>query len=134
MEQTPSDHKLKLRTLRVTDYDDVAAMMDKVYPSSLGGAWTLKQFSSMIARFPQGQICIEDKGRVVAAALSLIIDYSKYRHSHTYRDIVGDGHLKNHDPNGDYLYGIDVFVHPDYGGASTGTTALRRPQGNLRTT
>ena len=120
METTSSVHKLKIRNLRITDYEDFAYMMDNVYPASLGGAWTVKQFSSMIARFPQGQICIEDKGRVVAAALSLIIDYSKYRHNHTYRDIVGDGHLKNHDPNGDYLYGIDVFVHPDYRGLRLG--------------
>ena len=107
------DHKLHLRQLRIDDYDDVRKIMDYVYPS-MGGAWTREQFEAMISRFPEGQLCIEDKGRVVAAALSLIIDSSAYGERHTYNQIVGDGTLKNHDPDGDYLYGIDVLVHPDY--------------------
>lgn len=107
------DHKLHLRQLRIDDYDDVRKIMDYVYPS-MGGAWTREQFEAMISRFPEGQLCIEDNGRVVAAALSLIIDSSVYGERHTYNQIVGDGSLKNHDPDGDYLYGIDVFVHPDY--------------------
>ncbi len=31
-----------------------------------------------------------------------------------YNEVVGDGTLKNHDPEGDFLYGIDIFVSPDY--------------------
>ncbi len=113
IENQQFNHKLHLRQLRIDDYDDVRRIMDHVYPS-MGGAWTREQFEAMISRFPEGQLCIEDKGRVVAAALSLIIDSSVYGERHTYNQIVGDGTLKNHDPDGDYLYGIDVFVHPDY--------------------
>lgn len=112
-------HKLELRHLRLSDYGDVKEIMDRVYPV-IGGAWTRDQFASQIARFPQGQICVEDNGKVVAAAISLVVDYSKFGDSHTYADVVGDGHLKNHDPSGDYLYGIDVFVHPDYRGMRLG--------------
>jgi len=107
------DHKLHLRQLRLDDYDDVRRIMDSIYPT-MGGAWTREQFEAMISRFPEGQLCIEDKGTVVAAALSLIIDASVYGEHHTYDQIVGDGTLKNHDSDGDYLYGIDVFVHPEY--------------------
>jgi len=107
------DHKLHLRQLQLDDYDDVRKIMDYIYPT-MGGAWTREQFEAMISRFPEGQLCIEDKGTVVAAALSLIIDAAIYGEHHTYDQIVGDGTLKNHDPDGDYLYGIDVFVHPDY--------------------
>ena len=107
------EYLLNLRPLRKGDYEDVKRIMDKVY-GSMGGAWTREQFNSMIRRFPAGQICIDDRGRVAAAALSLIIDYASYGDHHTYRQIVGDGMLKNHDPDGDFLYGIDVFVDPDY--------------------
>jgi predicted amidohydrolase/ribosomal protein S18 acetylase RimI-like enzyme len=120
MEQShPSKHRLKLRNLKLSDYADVKEIMDRVY-TGMGGAWSPGEFASMLARFPQGQICIEDKGRVIAAGLSLIIDFSKFGDQHTYEDVVGDGHLKNHDPDGDYLYGIDVFVHPDYRGLRLG--------------
>ena len=107
------DHKLDLRTLLPEDFDAVKKIMEKVYPT-MGGSWTLEQYQSMIKRFPDGQLCVEDKGRVVAVALSLIIDSAVYGERHTYRQVVGDGTLKNHDPDGDYLYGIDVFVDPEY--------------------
>ena len=106
-------HKLITRNLRLSDYEDVREIMNMVYPSSLG-AWTRNQFASMIEHFPEGQICVEDKGKVISAALAMVVDYSKYGDNHTYLDIVGDGHMRNHDPGGDYLYGIDVFVHPDH--------------------
>jgi len=106
-------HKLTTRNLTLSDYQDIREIMNLAYPSTLG-AWTHDQYAAMIQSFPEGQLCIEDKGRVISAALTLIIKFSKYGDTHTYKDIIGDGHLRNHDPEGDYLYGIDVFVHPDY--------------------
>ena len=106
-------HKLELRNLRISDYLDVKEIMDRVYPPALG-AWNKDQFASMITRFPEGQLAMEDMGKVVGAALTMIVKFKKYGNNHTYKDIVGDGHLRNHDPDGDYLYGIDVFIHPDY--------------------
>ncbi|MCA1779664.1 MAG: GNAT family N-acetyltransferase, partial [Xanthomonadaceae bacterium] len=92
----------------------MAEIMDRVYAGDLDGAWTEEQFQSQIRRFSEGQLCIEDNGRVVAAAISLIVKYSRWGHDHRYWDIVGDGYLTTHDPKGDILYGVDVFVHPDY--------------------
>ncbi len=120
MENTPvTEHKLKLRNLRLSDFDDIREIMNRVY-RGMGGSWKFEEFSSMLARFPQGQICIEDMGTIVSAALSLVIDFSEYGDQHTYEDIIGEGKLENHDPDGDYLYGIDVFVHPDYRGMRLG--------------
>ncbi|MFN2335315.1 MAG: hydrolase, partial [Wenzhouxiangellaceae bacterium] len=107
-------HRLILRQTRPEDYADVAEIMDRVYAGDLDGAWTEEQFQSQIRRFSEGQLCIEDNGRVVAAAISLIVKYSRWGHDHRYWDIVGDGYLTTHDPKGDILYGVDVFVHPDY--------------------
>jgi predicted amidohydrolase/ribosomal protein S18 acetylase RimI-like enzyme len=107
------EHKLKTRNLRPEDYAGVREIMDRVY-RGMGGAWSPSEFDRLLRIFPEGQICIEDKGRVVAAALTLIIDYEKHGDRHTYNDIVSDGRFRNHDPDGDYLYGIDLFVHPDY--------------------
>ncbi len=109
----PVQHRLKLRNLRLSDYSDVQEIMELVYPN-MDGAWTREQFASQIARFPEGQICIEDNGKVVAAAISLIVDYGRYGDRHTYWQIIGNGYLTTHDPNGDTLYGVDVFVHPTY--------------------
>ncbi len=115
-----STHKLQLRNLRLEDYTDIKEIMVLVYPSSMGGAWTLEEYTAQISMFPEGQICIEDQGKVAAAALSMIIDYDEYRDPHTYEDIIGQGSFANHDPEGNCLYGIDVFVHPEYQGLRLG--------------
>ncbi|MFP4392772.1 MAG: GNAT family N-acetyltransferase [Desulfohalobiaceae bacterium] len=119
MQQQHADHKLKLRNLESSDYDQILEIMEQVY-RVMPEYWSRGEFVSHLARFPEGQICIEDKGKVVAAALSMIIDSSKYGENHTYEQVVGEGHLKNHDPNGDYLYGIEIFVHPEYQGMRLG--------------
>lgn len=112
-------HRLRLRQLKESDYESLAEIMDLVYANA-GGAWTQKQFRAMLGRFADGQLCIEDKGRVVAGALSLIVDYKRYGDFHTHKQITGNGYFTTHDPQGDSLYGVDVFVHPDYRGLRLG--------------
>jgi hypothetical protein len=57
-----------------------------------GGAFDFpeKKFRAQLATFPDGQICIEDHGRVVAAAFALVVDYDKFGDHHTYGQITGD--------------------------------------------
>src|SRR5690349_20879280 len=94
---TPSEsHHLVLRNMQLSDYDDVKVIMDIVYAGRMGGAWTREQFASQLQRFAEGQICIEDCGRVVAAAISLIVDYKRYGDQHTYDQITGNGYLTTH--------------------------------------
>jgi predicted amidohydrolase/predicted N-acetyltransferase YhbS len=112
-------HRLKLRQLEESDYPAIREIMDRVYDHA-GGAWTAKQFRAMLGRFAEGQLCIEDNGRVVAAVLSLIVDYKRYGDFHTHKQITGNGYFTTHDPHGDSLYGVDVFVHPDYRGLRLG--------------
>lgn len=105
--------KLKLRNLTPSDYDDLKVIMDCIY-QSMGGAWPRRQFESMLKAFPEGQICIDDNGKAVAAAFSVIVDYDKFGDEHTYNEITGNAYLTTHDPNGDVLYGVEVFVDPEY--------------------
>jgi len=113
------EHKLNLRNVTMADYDQIKEIMELVY-SNAGGAYTKKELKSMLKYFPEGQIAVEDNGTLVAAAFSLIVDYSDYGDTHTYKQITGSGTLKTHDAEGDTLYGIDVFVHPKYRGLRLG--------------
>ncbi len=112
-ESFTEEHKLKLRHLNLDDYEDIKSLMDQVY-LRLGGAWPEKTLRSQLTVFPEGQICIEDRGEVVAAAFSVIVDYEKFGDQHTYDQITGNAYLTTHDPLGDVLYGVDVFVSPEY--------------------
>src|SRR5690606_29282567 len=76
--------------------------------------WSYKQVKKLLKLFPEGQICIEDKEKVIAFVLSMVIDYDKFPDDHTYEEILGNYEFDTHDPNGDVLYGIEVIVHPEY--------------------
>lgn len=106
-------HKLVLRTLRRSDYKAVRDIMDQVY-SNMEGAWEQDEYNNLLKKFPEGQICIEDNGRVVAAALAIIVQYSDFGDRHTYVKITGNGKFNTHNADGDTLYGVDVFVDPEY--------------------
>lgn len=112
-------HKLGLRHLQLEDYNTVRELGLKVY-KGLTEPWSLEEFSNLISRFGEGQVCIEDNGRPVAIALSVIVDFTLLGKTHTYIKVTGNGSFKTHDPEGDYLYGIDVIVDPDYRGMRLG--------------
>jgi predicted amidohydrolase/GNAT superfamily N-acetyltransferase len=113
------EHLLELRHLTLDDYDDIRELQEAIY-QRVGGALPFKQFKAQISTFPDGQICIEDKGKVIAVALSVIVDYEQFGDKHTYEEITGDAYITTHDPNGDVLYGVDVFVSPEYRGLRLG--------------
>ncbi len=113
------EHKLTLRHLKLDDYPDLKQIMDLVYPG-LGGAWPEDKLRAQLTVFPEGQIGIEDHGHIVGAAFAVIVDYDKFGDQHTYDQITGDAYLTTHDPQGDVLYGVDVFVSPAYHGMRLG--------------
>jgi predicted amidohydrolase/GNAT superfamily N-acetyltransferase len=75
--------------------------------------WTREQFESQLQHFPDGQLCIEYDGEVVASSASLIVDFDLYSEWHNWREIADGGYIRNHNPAGDTLYGIEIMVHPD---------------------
>ncbi len=113
------EHKLKIRHLRIDDYKAIRDIAERVY-KGVDSPWTEEQIKTLITLFPEGQVCVEDNGKAVAVALSLIIDFSLYGEQHSYYQIVGNGTFRSHDPEGDYLYGIEVSVDPDYQGMRLG--------------
>ncbi len=113
--------KIELRNLSEEDYFGLKTSMIEAYPEWVGASfWNEDQISRLIEIFPEGQICVSVNGVIAGCALSLMVDYSKYGDNHTYKRITGDDTFNTHDPEGDVLYGIDFFVHPDFRGMRIG--------------
>ncbi len=109
----PQESHLKLRNLENEDYPQVEKLMEQVY-ADIGGSWSYSSLSALIKDFPEGQIVIEDNGKVIAVALTVKCSYDRFSRSHTYDDLVGRRDRIKHDVNGDALYGMDLFVDPEY--------------------
>jgi GNAT superfamily N-acetyltransferase len=97
-----------------------AALQQICYPT-LAEHEQLKEahFVCHIEKFPEGQfVAVHERSGEVAGSTSgflTTVDFDHFEH-HTFYDAIGGGWLSNHDPAGDYYYGIDMCVHPDYRG------------------
>lgn len=108
------ESKVMVRKIRADDFKQIVKLQKKCFPGML--AWNREQFDSQLAIFPEGQFCVEYDGEVVASATSLIVDFDLYSEWHNWKEISDNGFIRNHDPNGDTLYGIEIMVHPEYRG------------------
>jgi predicted amidohydrolase/ribosomal protein S18 acetylase RimI-like enzyme len=114
---------IKLRNLKIEDYPNLKEAMREVYigmGGDCGEDWRRSDIEKLLRIFPDGQLCVEVDGKVVACALSIIVDYRRFGDDHTYQQITGGLSFNTHNDDGDVLYGIDVFVHPDYRGMRLG--------------
>jgi predicted amidohydrolase/ribosomal protein S18 acetylase RimI-like enzyme len=115
-QRSENEMKVIIRGLAIEDYEDLHEAMLLSYEQVDDDPWARRQVAELLRKFPEGQMAVEVNGKVVGCALALLVDYSKFGDNHTYSEITGDETFSTHDPHGDVLYGIDVFVHPDYRG------------------
>ena len=93
--------------------------------------WGESHLRSHLRIFPEGQFVAEINNKIVGAASSLIVDMGPDPlRLHTWAGITDSGYFTNHNPQGDTLYGADVYVHPDARSAGVGA-ALYEARGQL---
>ena len=114
-------NKVELRNLEIEDYIELKNSMLQAYEEGVEDPyWKKEEIRRLLKVFPEGQIVIVVDDVVVGAALSLIVDENLALSNHKYNDIVTDSKFKAHNPEGDVLYGIDIFIHPNYRGLRLG--------------
>ena len=111
---------IETRKLTLEDYEDLKESMLQAYDTLGGQIWSKSTIAKLLKLFPEGQLCIAVDDKVVACSLSIIVDYDEYGDKHTYKNITGNYGFSTHDANGDVLYGIEIFVHPEYRGLRLG--------------
>ncbi|MCU6778807.1 carbon-nitrogen hydrolase family protein [Phocaeicola fibrisolvens] len=108
-------NKVELRNLQIEDYAQLAQSFTRVYADK-DVFWTHAQIEKLIRIFPEGQIVTVVDDKIVGCALSIIVDYDLVKGDHTYAKVTGDETFSTHNPKGNILYGIEVFIHPEYRG------------------
>lgn len=74
----------------------------------------LEGFRAYARIFPEGFFVCLDGDRVVGQGAGIFLDFDFDHPQHTIVGITGEYQCGNHDPEGDWYYGTDVVVHPDY--------------------
>ena len=111
---------IELLFLSIDDYQELKETMIDAYTSMPNSYWKEHHIKSLIDRFPEGQVVIKVNDQIAGCALSIIVDYNKFDEHHTYKEITGNYTFNTHTRHGDVLYGIDVFIKPEFRGLRLG--------------
>ena len=87
-----------------------------------------EQYANHIRLFPEGQFVLLDGNRIVGMTSSMRSTFDYNNFYHTFDEIIAGGWMTNHNPEGDWLYGLDIGVHPDYRGMGLARLLYRARQ------
>ncbi|MBI1273223.1 MAG: GNAT family N-acetyltransferase [Alphaproteobacteria bacterium] len=108
---------LVVRQATFRDVPGMVALSQKVYGSN---ASLEEEMIGHISIFPEGQFIAEYNGEIVGHCATFIISGDLALQPHTWREITGHGFASRHDPEGDYLYGMEVGVNEKFRGLRIG--------------
>ncbi|MEZ4575802.1 MAG: GNAT family N-acetyltransferase [Vampirovibrionales bacterium] len=110
--------KLIVRNATVPDAAAICALAKKIYTGLY--TYTLANIKGQINNYPEGQFVAEFEGQVVGYCCTVRVKADKALGPHTWRQISGNGYGATHDEEGDFLYGLDIFVDPGFRGLRIG--------------
>ncbi len=70
--------------------------------------------------FPEGEFVALAEERVVGLGSGFFCEFDFTHPNHTFQEMIDGGYYSHHDPNGEYYYGADISVHPDFRGMGIG--------------
>jgi GNAT superfamily N-acetyltransferase len=112
-------------TIANTRAEHIAALAEHqriCFPTLDPDAWLkVEHFRTHLRLFPEGQHVALDGERVIGESSTFRARGDQALVPHTFHDIIDHGFFTNHDPQGEWLYGADMSVHPDYRGRGLAT-------------
>lgn len=111
---------IELSLLREDDHEELKEAMILSYPGMPGAYWKEHHLRKLIRKFPEGQVALRINGELAGCAMCIIVLETTVAKTHTYREITGNYTFDTHNPDGDVLYGIDVFIKPECRGMRLG--------------
>jgi GNAT superfamily N-acetyltransferase len=105
---------VQVRPYTIADFPALLEIQRACFPAPYpeDQLWSVAQIQSHVQHFPQGALCVEYSGRLIASATALVLEQPP----HTFAAATDNGFIGNHNPHGDTLYGVDMAVHPAFRG------------------
>ncbi len=111
---------IALSFLTPADFPELKEAMVSAYGNMRHDYWEEEELQTLIDKFKEGQVVIKVNNQLAGCALAIIVDYDKYEDGHTYDEITDYSRFGTHDAEGDILYGIEVFIRPEFRGLRLG--------------
>lgn len=110
--------KLDIRNATLKDVPEILALSKRVYTSI--PPYTKAHIIAHINIFPEGQFVATYQNKIIGYCASILCSEKRALTKHSWNEITGGGYAASHNPDGTYLYGIEIFVDPDFRGIRVG--------------
>ncbi len=107
--------RLIISSTQHADCETLAALQPIVFPTLHPSEYlTAEHFRNHLRVFPEGQFVARINGRPVGSTSTMRINFDFAHPQHQFTDISDHGWLNSHNPKGEWLYGVDVNIHPAF--------------------
>src|SRR5690606_32473719 len=105
-----------VRNYGQVDFDELINIQAESFPPPFPSElwWNKEQLRNHVSLFPEGALCVEVNGVLAGSMTGLLVDFDPTNPFHTWEEITDDGYIRNHNPNGNTLYVVDIGVRPSY--------------------
>ncbi len=109
---------ISLRNFTRADIAQVYALNTKIYDEQY--CFSKENLAAQLKNFPEGQFVVLDGDKIIGHCATCIVSEDLALKDHTYDEITGGGFGSRHNPEGEFLYGMEVTVDPDFRGMRIG--------------
>ncbi|WP_299095280.1 GNAT family N-acetyltransferase [uncultured Metabacillus sp.] len=105
-----------IRNYKTDDFPGLIKIQEESFPPPFPSElwWNTEQLSNHVKLFPEGALCMEVNGEIVASMTGLMVDFDPSHPEHSWEEITDNGYISNHNPRGNTLYVVDIGVRPAY--------------------
>ncbi len=112
--------RLTIRNATLKDVPALVELVKRVYAGSNIPVYSEGALNGQINHFPNGQLVAVYGQELVGYCAGFLISGKLALRSHTWVEITGNGYASRHNPDGEYLYGMEVCVDPNFRGYRIG--------------
>ncbi len=82
--------------------------------------------------FPEGQFVLTNEEEIIGMTTTQRMNFDFSAYQHTFMETSGDGWMNHHQPEGEWLYGLDMGILPGYRGRGGARLLYRARQQLVR--
>ncbi|MEE6451032.1 GNAT family N-acetyltransferase [Gottfriedia acidiceleris] len=105
-----------IRNYKENDFTDLIRIQQESFPPPFPSElwWNEEQLKNHVTLFPEGALCIEVNGQMAGSMTGLLVHFDPSQPDHSWEEVTDRGYIRNHNPNGNTLYVVDICVRPSY--------------------